>query len=274
LHDVVEPLPEYSRIDRIYNLACPASPPAYQSDPIKTLMTNVLGASNLLDLAEKTGARILQASTSEIYGDPERHPQPEDYHGNVPTMGKRACYDEGKRCAETLFYDYHRARGVEIRVARIFNTFGPEMRLDDGRVISNFIQQAIAGKDLTVYGDGSFTRSFCYVDDMIEGLVRLMEYDGAFPGPINLGNPCEISIGDLAKRVLELTGSPSGVSYLAEAEDDPHIRRPDISKATQLLGWEPAFSLDRGLQPTIEYFRRVLKQTGTRTRPSLLESSA
>jgi UDP-glucuronate decarboxylase len=253
-HDVTEPLS--LSVDRIFNLACPASPPAYQVDPIKTTLTSVLGARNMLDLALSSGARIFQASTSEVYGDPLEHPQKESYLGNVRTMGPRACYDEGKRCAETLFHDYHRMHGVDIRIARIFNTYGPGMRADDGRVVSNFITQALANEDLTVYGDGAITRSFCYVDDLIEGFMRLMELDGDFPLPVNLGNPHEFTIGELASLVLEATGSRSKIAHLANAADDPKVRCPDISRAKEVLGWEPGIPLEKGLGPTIDYFRR------------------
>lgn len=255
-HDVREPLS--LKADRIFNLACPASPPAYEADPIKTMLTNVVGARNLLDMAVENGARILQASTSEVYGDPLQHPQNEDYRGNVAIMGPRACYDEGKRCAETLFYDYHRTLKVDIRVARIFNTYGPSMRADDGRVISNFVIQALLGEDLTVYGDGSFTRSFCYVDDMIEGLVRLMDHEGDLPLPVNLGNPREFSINDVARTVISMTGSASKVVHLPEALDDPKVRRPVIDRARKILKWEPKIRLEDGLPPTIRHFAREL----------------
>ena len=254
-HDVTDPVDIPGKIDRIYNLASPASPPAYQANPVKTLLTNVLGARNLLDLADRKDARILQASTSEIYGDPKQHPQTESYRGNVATIGPRACYDEGKRCAETLFFDYFRTRSVDIRIARIFNTYGPGMRPDDGRVVSNFIMEALNGADLTVYGDGKSTRSFCYVDDLIDGLVNLMETNGSFSGPINLGNPREFTINELAQMVKELTGSKSRIVYLPEVEDDPHQRRPDISRAWQLMQWKPKIFLRQGLLPAIAYFR-------------------
>ncbi|MFZ2102155.1 MAG: UDP-glucuronic acid decarboxylase family protein [Oricola sp.] len=255
LHDVTKPLS--LKVDRIFNLACPASPPAYQADPIKTTLTSVLGVLNMLELALQNGARIFHASTSEVYGDPLEHPQKETYHGNVNTMGPRACYDEGKRCAETLLHDYHRIRGADIRVARIFNTYGPGMRADDGRVISNFVTQALSGEDLTVYGDGSYTRSFCYVDDLIDGMMALMEHDGDYPLPVNLGNPDEFSIAKLASLVIEATGSDSRIVNLPNAPDDPKVRCPDISRAKATFGWGPKVPLEQGLVPTIEYFRQV-----------------
>ena len=252
-HDVREPLS--LKVDRIFNLACPASPPAYQADPIKTTLTSVLGVRNMLELALANGARILHTSTSEIYGDPLEHPQRESYNGNVKTMGPRACYDEGKRCAETLLHDYHRVHGADIRIVRIFNTYGPGMRADDGRAGSNFVVQALAGEDLTVYGDGSYTRSFCYVDDLIEGMLRLMELDGDHPLPVKLGNPHEVAINDLAALVLDATGSRSRIVHLRNVTDDPKLRCPDISRAKALLGWQPKVSLEDGLGPTIDYFR-------------------
>lgn len=228
---------------------------------MKTTLTSVLGARNLLELATITGARILQASTSEVYGDPKEHPQSENYRGNVATMGPRACYDEGKRCAETLFFDYFRTRGTDIRVARIFNTYGPGMRPDDGRVVSNFIMEALNNANLTVYGDGSFSRSFCYVDDLVDGLISLMEFEGEFPGPVNLGNPDEFTINELAKMILELTKSQSRIIHIPEVTDDPHLRRPDITRARQLLCWEPTISLQAGLPSTIAYFASLAEET-------------
>jgi UDP-glucuronate decarboxylase len=257
-HDVTFPL--YVEIDEIYNLACPASPIHYQRDPVQTTKTSVHGAINMLGLAKRTGASILQASTSEVYGDPEMHPQPEGYWGNVNPIGIRSCYDEGKRCAETLFFDYHRQHGTEIKVARIFNTYGPRMLPDDGRVVSNFIVQALAGKDITIYGDGSQTRSFCYVDDLIEGLIRLMNSPAELVGPVNLGNPGEFSIRELAEKVIGLTGSDSNLVFAPLPEDDPVQRQPDIAYARSELGWEPVVSLDDGLDPTINYFRKLLSR--------------
>jgi len=253
-HDITEPLA--LKVDRIFNLACPASPPFYQADPIKTTLTSVLGVRNMLELALQNDARLFHASTSEVYGDPLEHPQKETYHGNVNTMGPRSCYDEGKRCAETLLHDYHRIRGADIRVARIFNTYGPGMRPDDGRVVSNFVIQALAGEDLTVYGDGSYTRSFCYVDDLIDGFVAMMEHENDYPVPVNLGNPGEFSIGQLAELVIEATGSNSKIVNLPNVPDDPRVRCPDISRARETFGWEPRVRLQEGLGPTIEYFRR------------------
>ena len=255
-HDVTFPL--YVEVDQIYNLACPASPIHYQRDPVQTTKTSVHGAINMLGLAKRTGARILQASTSEVYGDPELHPQSESYWGNVNPIGIRSCYDEGKRCAETLFFDYRRQHGMPIKVARIFNTYGPRMLPDDGRVVSNFIVQALQNRDITIYGDGSQTRSFCYVDDLIEGLIRLMESDTSVTGPINLGNPNEFSISELAGKVISLTGSGSKLVYAPLPQDDPLQRQPDISKAKEILGWQPAVPLDQGLPRTIEYFRESL----------------
>ena len=243
--------------DWIFNLACPASPPHYQHDPVETVRTNVLGMINCLDLARATGARVLQASTSEVYGDPLVHPQTEEYWGNVNPISRRACYDEGKRCAETLCFDYHREYGVDIRVIRIFNTYGPRMAKDDGRVVSNFILQALRGEDLTVYGDGSYTRSFQYVDDLIEGMMRMMEQEG-FTGPVNIGNPGEFTILDLARIVIEMTGSSSKVIHLPAVEHDPKQRKADITLAKQTLGWEPKIPLREGLEKTIAYFRKVV----------------
>ena len=250
-HDVTFPL--HVEVDAIYNLACPASPVHYQYDPVKTTKVSVLGALNMLGLAKRTRARILQASTSEVYGDPNVHPQPEAYWGNVNPIGPRSCYDEGKRCAETLFFDYHRQHAVDIKVARIFNTYGPRMHPNDGRVVSNFIVQALTGRDITLYGDGSQTRSFCYVDDLVDGLMRLMAANTI--GPINLGTPVEFSMMELARMVLELTGSCSRLVHMPLPQDDPRQRRPDISQARALLNWQPATRLQDGLQRTIAYFR-------------------
>ncbi len=257
-HDVTFPL--YVEVDEIYNLACPASPIHYQYDPVQTTKTSVHGAINMLGLAKRTGARILQASTSEVYGDPTVHPQTEDYRGNVNPIGPRACYDEGKRCAETLFFDYYRQHQVRIRVARIFNTYGPRMHPNDGRVVSNFIVQALSGKPITIYGDGRQTRSFCYVDDLVDGLIRLMDADDAVTGPLNLGNPGEFTIRELAEKVLAMVGSTSGMVQLPLPEDDPLQRRPDIGKAEKLLGWGPTVPLDQGLARTIDYFRTLKSQ--------------
>ncbi|MEW6077246.1 MAG: UDP-glucuronic acid decarboxylase family protein [Thermodesulfobacteriota bacterium] len=255
-HDLVNPL--VIEVDRIYNMACPASPVHYQYNPVKTIKTNVLGAIHMLGLAKRVRARILQASTSEVYGDPEVHPQTEDYRGHVNPIGPRACYDEGKRCAETLFFDYHRQNGVDIRVVRIFNTYGPRMHPDDGRVVSNFIMAALTGRDITVYGDGSQTRSFCYVDDLVEGLVRMMAAEN-FTGPVNLGNPAEMTVRELAEAVIDLTGSRSAIVYKPLPADDPRRRRPDITLAGQRLGWEPTVPLKEGLKKTIAYFESVLR---------------
>ena len=252
-HDVTFSL--YVEVEQIYNLACPASPVHYQHDPVQTTKTSVHGAINMLGLAKRTGARILQASTSEVYGDPEVHPQTEDYWGRVNPVGLRACYDEGKRCAETLFFDYQRQHGLEIKVARIFNTYGPRMHPNDGRVVSNFIVQALAGKDITIYGDGSQTRSFCYVDDLVDGLIGLMQTDSAITGPVNLGNPDECSIIELAERIVALTGSGSKLVYRPLPADDPVQRRPDITLAGELLDWSPAVQLEEGLAATMDYFR-------------------
>ena len=252
-HDVTFPL--YVEVDQIYNLACPASPVHYQSDPVQTTKTSVHGAINMLGLAKRTGARILQASTSEVYGDPEVHPQTEDYWGRVNPVGTRACYDEGKRCAETLFFDYWRQHRLEIKVARIFNTYGPRMHPNDGRVVSNFIVQALKGLPITIYGKGSQTRSFCYVDDLVEGLIGLMNSDAEITGPVNLGNPNEFTIRQLADKVLAQTGSRSKIELKPLPEDDPQQRQPDITLATKLLDWGPKVNLDSGLDTTIEYFR-------------------
>lgn len=255
-HDVVDPFK--LEIDQIYNLACPASPVHYQHNPIKTTKTSVMGAINCLGLAKRVGARVLQASTSEIYGDPSVHPQPEAYWGNVNTIGLRSCYDEGKRCAETLFFDYHRQNNVDIRVMRIFNTYGPRMDPNDGRVVSNFIVQALKGQDITIYGDGSQTRSFCYVDDLLEGMVRLMNKDG-ITGPVNIGNPGEFTIKQLAEKVIELTDTKSKIIYADLPSDDPKQRQPDISLAKAELGWEPTIQLEEGLKRTIPYFRDLIE---------------
>ena len=254
-HDIVEPV--LLEVDQIYNLACPASPVHYQYNPVKTVKTNVLGTLNMLGLAKRVGARILQASTSEVYGDPQVHPQPESYWGNVNPIGLRSCYDEGKRLAETLMMDYHRQNGVDVCIVRIFNTYGPRMALDDGRVISNFVVQALRGEPLTVYGDGSQTRSFCYVSDMVEGLMAAMEAEG-LTGPVNLGNPAEFTIRQLAEKVREMTGSASPIETRPLPSDDPVRRRPDIGLARRRLGWEPRVPLDEGLEATIADFRRRL----------------
>ncbi len=254
-HDVVDPFKV--EVDQIYNLACPASPVHYQHNPIKTVKTSVMGSINALGLARRINARIFQASTSEVYGDPSISPQEESYRGNVNPIGLRACYDEGKRCAETLFFDYHRQNGADIRVVRIFNTYGPQMLPDDGRVVSNFIVQALKGEDITVFGDGQQTRSFCYVDDLIEGFVRMMNQDVEI-GPVNLGNPVEFTILELAEKVISLTGSASKIRYEPLPADDPLQRKPDISLAKKVLHWEPEIHLEEGLGRTIEYFRELL----------------
>ena len=254
-HDIWLPL--YVEVDRIFNLACPASPIHYQNDPVATTKTSVLGAINMLGLAKRCKARVLQASTSEVYGDPQVHPQTEDYWGHVNPIGPRACYDEGKRCAETLFFDYHRQAGVDIRVVRIFNTYGPRMHPNDGRVVSNFIVQALRNQPITLYGDGGQTRSFCYVDDLIAGLIGMMKQDQE-TGPINLGNPLEITIRELAEKILALTGSRSELVFKPLPADDPRQRQPDISKARSLLDWSPQVALERGLAQTIAYFRERL----------------
>ncbi len=259
-HDVTFPL--YVEVDRIYNLACPASPVHYQFDPVQTTKTSVHGAINVLGLAKRVQARVLQASTSEVYGDPEVHPQTENYWGNVNPIGPRSCYDEGKRCAETLFFDYHRQHQLEIKVVRIFNTYGPRMHPDDGRVVSNFIVQALKGEDITIYGDGKQTRSFCYVDDLVRGLVAMMNTAPEVTGPINLGNPDERTIGELAKVVIELTGSKSKLIHNPLPKDDPLRRKPDITLARAELGWEPTVALRDGLKKTVAYFDGLLsKQT-------------
>jgi UDP-glucuronate decarboxylase len=256
-HDVTFPL--YVEVDEIFNLACPASPIHYQHDPVQTTKTSVHGAINMLGLAKRLRARILQASTSEVYGDPEVHPQPEPYWGRVNPIGTRSCYDEGKRCAETLFFDYWRQHRLEIKVVRIFNTYGPRMHPNDGRVVSNFIVQALKGEPITIYGDGSQTRSFCYVDDLIEGLVRMMRSSPDFVGPVNMGNPTERSMLELAETVLRLTGGPSTITFKPLPQDDPRQRRPDITLAKERLAWQPTVRLEDGLAETISYFRRCLK---------------
>jgi UDP-glucuronate decarboxylase len=254
-HDIVSPL--YLEVDRIYNLACPASPVHYQLNPIKTIKTSTVGMVNMLGLAKRVKARLLQASTSEVYGDPQEHPQKESYWGNVNPIGVRSCYDEGKRVAETLCMDYHRSNKVDIRIVRIFNTYGPRMHPNDGRVVSNFIVQALQDEPVTIYGDGSQTRSFCYVDDLVIGLVRMMENDQTV-GPVNLGNPAEITVRELAERVIQLTGSKSRIDVRPLPQDDPRKRQPDISQAKRYFGWEPQVPLDEGLRRTIEYFRSVI----------------
>mgnify|MGYP001342512094 CR=1 FL=1 len=256
-HDITFPL--YLELDEIYNLACPASPDHYQYDPVQTTKTSVHGSINMLGLAKRTGAKIFQASTSEVYGDPEVHPQVESYWGKVNPIGKRACYDEGKRCAETLFFDYHRQHALTIKVARIFNTYGPKMQPDDGRVVSNFIVQALKGNDITIYGDGSQTRSFCYVDDLVTGIMLFMGSDDTFTGPINIGNPMELTIRGLAEKIIILTKSKSKILFKSLPEDDPKKRQPDISLATKKLGWEPRVKIDDGLSNTIQYFKTILK---------------
>lgn len=255
-HDVTFPL--YVEVDQIYNLACPASPVNYQHDPVQTTKTSVHGAINMLGLAKRTKARIFQASTSEVYGDPEVHPQPESYWGKVNPIGIRSCYDEGKRCAETLFFDYHRQHNLDIKVARIFNTYGPRMHPNDGRVVSNFIVQALKGEDITIYGDGQQTRSFCYVDDLIEGFVRLMNTEPGFTGPVNLGNPGEFTMLELAEKVIKHVGGKSKLAFHPLPQDDPKQRQPNISLAIEKLDWEPKVSLEDGLKRTIEYFKRTL----------------
>lgn len=255
-HDIT--MPVFIEVDEIYNLACPASPVHYQYNGIKTIKTSVMGAINTLGLAKRTKSKILQASTSEVYGDPDVHPQPESYWGNVNTLGPRACYDEGKRCAETLFMSYHNQNKVKIKIARIFNTYGPRMNANDGRVVSNFIVQALKGEDITVFGDGSHTRSFQYIDDLINGLRKLMDSPDSFTGPVNLGNPIEVSVGDLAKKILKMTGSKSKLVYRPLPEDDPKQRKPDIGLALKELQWKPVVDLDAGLAKTIEYFKTVI----------------
>lgn len=258
-HDLIEPY--YAEVDEIYNLACPASPVHYQYNPIKTTKTSVMGAINMLGLAKRTRAKILQASTSEVYGDPAEHPQREDYWGNVNPIGVRSCYDEGKRCAETLFMDYYRQNRVRIKIIRIFNTYGPRMHPNDGRVVSNFIVQALQGKDITIYGDGSQSRSFQYVDDLIEAMVRMMDTPDDFTGPVNIGNPGEFTMLELAEKILHMTGSRSKLQFLPLPADDPKQRRPDITLASERLGgWRPVVTLDEGLEKTIEYFRRIIEK--------------
>ncbi len=254
-HDVTHAI--FLEVDEIYNLACPASPVHYQHNPIKTVKTSVMGAINMLGLAKRINARILQASTSEVYGDPDIHPQSEDYHGNVNTIGLRSCYDEGKRCAETLFFDYHRMNNVDIRVVRIFNTYGPNMHPYDGRVVSNFILQALNNEAITIYGDGSQTRSFCYIEDLVNGLVAMMNNKQFFLGPVNIGNPVEFTIRQLAELIIEMIGSQSTITFLPLPMDDPTQRQPDISLAKKELGWEPKIMLREGLRKTIEYFRAL-----------------
>lgn len=257
-HDVTMPL--FVETDEIYNLACPASPVHYQYNGIKTIKTSVMGAINTLGLAKRTKSKILQASTSEVYGDPQVHPQHEGYWGNVNTLGPRACYDEGKRCAETLFMNYYRQNNVRIKIARIFNTYGPKMKSNDGRVISNFIVQALKGEDITIFGDGSHTRSFQYIDDLIDGLIKLMDTPDDFTGPVNLGNPVEFTIKSLAERIINMTGSKSKIVFLPLPQDDPKQRKPDISLAERELGWSPVVGMETGLENTIEYFRKALKR--------------
>ena len=255
-HDITFPL--YVEVDQIYNLACPASPVHYQFDPVQTTKTSVHGAINVLGLAKRVKARILQASTSEVYGDPEVHPQTEDYAGRVNPIGPRSCYDEGKRCAETLFFDYYRQHKVDIKVARIFNTYGPRMHPQDGRVVSNFIMQALRNADITIYGDGAQTRSFCYVDDLVDAMVRLMDTPDGFTGPVNLGNPAEVSMRELAEKIIAMTGSRSKLAFQPLPADDPRQRQPDIALARRELGWQPHTPLDEGLQETIRYFRKFV----------------
>jgi UDP-glucuronate decarboxylase len=254
-HDIT--IPVFIEVDEIYNLACPASPVHYQYNGIKTIKTSVMGAINTLGLAKRTKARVLQASTSEIYGDPSVHPQTEDYWGNVNVLGPRACYDEGKRCAETLFMNYHVQNKVRVKIARIFNTYGPRMNSNDGRVVSNFIVQALKGEDITIFGDGTHTRSFQYIDDLVDGLIKLMNTTDDFTGPVNLGNPGEISVNELAKMIIRMTGSKSEITYMPLPEDDPRQRKPDISLAKKVLGWQPKVTLEDGLEKTIRYFRSL-----------------
>jgi UDP-glucuronate decarboxylase len=256
-HDVIQPF--YAEVDEIYNLACPASPIHYQYNPIKTIKTSIMGSINMLGLAKRVRAKILQASTSEVYGDPEIHPQPETYWGHVNPNGIRSCYDEGKRCAETLFMDYHRQNKVKIKIVRIFNTYGPRMDLNDGRVVSNFIVQALKGNDITVFGDGSHTRSFQYIDDLINGLIKMMETPDNFTGPLNLGNPFEFSMIELAKKIIDMTGSHSKIIFLPLPEDDPGQRKPDITLAGEILNWSPDINLEAGLEKTIDFFRKELR---------------
>ncbi|MBP2493869.1 UDP-glucuronate decarboxylase [Methylobacterium sp. PvP109] len=267
--DVTEPLPALPRFDWVFNLACAASPPHYQADPVHTMMTSVLGTGRLLEVARDAGARFLQASTSEVYGDPERHPQQESYWGNVNPTGPRACYDEGKRSAETLTFDFERQHGLDIRVARIFNTYGPRMRADDGRVVSNVICQALAGDDITVYGNGEQTRSFCYVSDLVDGLLRLMAVETPLAGPVNLGNPRELTVGALVDLVVRMTETPSRIVRRPLPVDDPQRRRPDITRAETLLGWSPRVPLEEGLEATIAWFSREIAPR--RARPAIEE---
>lgn len=258
-HDIINPLDVEGNVDEIYNLACPASPPHYQRDPIFTMKTSVYGSVNMLQLAVDKGARILQASTSEVYGDPHVHPQPESYWGNVNTIGIRSCYDEGKRAAESLFFDFERQYGIEIKIMRIFNTYGPRMDPEDGRVVSNFIVQALKNEDITIYGDGSQTRSFCFVDDLIVGMIALMDSPAKTTGPINIGNPGEFTVLELANKVKEMTGSTSKITLLPLPQDDPQQRRPDLTKAHTELGWSPQVPLEEGLVPTVAYFAQQLR---------------
>ena len=257
-HDICFPL--YTEVDEIYNLACPASPIHYQFDPVQTTKVNVSGSINMLGLAKRLKIRVLQASTSEVYGDPSVHPQPETYWGNVNTIGQRGCYDEGKRCAETLFFDYHRQHCIDIKLVRIFNTYGPRMHPNDGRVVSNFIIQALEGEDITIYGDGSQTRSFCYVDDTVDGIIRMMNTPRGITGPVNLGNPNEISILDLARLIIDLTGSESRIVFKPLPQDDPRRRCPDITLAREKLGWKPKIDLMTGLKKTVEYFSDLIRR--------------
>ena len=261
-HDVTLPL--QLEVDEIYNLACPASPVHYQHDPVQTIKTSVHGAINILDLAKRVNCKVLQASTSEVYGDPTVHPQPESYWGNINPIGVRSCYDEGKRCAETLFFDYHRQYGVDIKILRIFNTYGPRMHHADGRVVSNFIVQALKNEPITIYGDGQQTRSFCYVDDLVEGILVFMDTDTALTGPLNIGNPVENTIRELAERVIALTGSKSDIIRLPLPQDDPRQRQPDITRAKESLGWAPKVALEDGLRNTIQYFESIFSQINAR----------
>ncbi|MEI4488252.1 UDP-glucuronic acid decarboxylase family protein [Frigidibacter sp. MR17.14] len=270
-HDVARPL--HVDVDTIYNLACPASPPQYQKDPIQTMKTSVLGAFNMLGLAKRLGVPILQTSTSEVYGDPLQHPQMEAYWGNVNPIGLRSCYDEGKRCAETIFFDYHREHGVQIKVVRLFNTFGPRMLIDDGRVVSNFVIQALQNLPITIYGDGSQTRSFCYVDDTLEGIVRMMATGPDVTGPVNIGNPQEFTVLELAQKVIAMTGSASEIRHFPLPSDDPTRRKPDISQAAALLDWAPKVPLAEGLGQTIDYFETLLARQGLVTAPRKVRSA-
>ncbi len=269
--DVSHPLDRSAKADEIYNLACPASPPQYQADPVHTMLTSVVGSHHLLERARRCGARFVQASTSEVYGDPEQHPQREDYCGHVNPTGPRACYDEGKRAAEALCFDYRRKGGMDVRVARIFNTYGPRMRADDGRIVSNFVTQALAGEPITIYGDGRQTRSFCYVSDLVSGLRALMDVEEAPDGPVNLGNPGEFTVGDLARKVLEMTRSCSPLSHMPLPTDDPRRRQPDVGRAQRLLGWRPLVDLEAGLAPTIDWFAA---QQAIPTPPHAMEAAS